>query len=147
VAAPSPDALTLTEAGPILLYDGECGVCNHTVGWFLAHEELGSRVRFAALESEPGRLLRSAAAVAPSVDSLLWIERKGERLIALDRSSAALRLAEETRGAWRLLAWLRVVPRCFRDFCYERFAQIRHRVVAPACFVPLPEQRARFLTP
>jgi predicted DCC family thiol-disulfide oxidoreductase YuxK len=33
-----------------------------------------------------------------------------------------------------------------RDFCYDAFASIRHRVVAPACLVPLPSQKARFLS-
>ena len=140
------DLLELTAGGPVLLYDGECGVCNRTVGWFLAHESSESQVRFAALESELGRALRAEAKVPAHIESVLWIEQRGTRVVALDRSSAILRLAQETASPWKHLAWLRLIPSALRDFCYERFAAIRHRVVAPACFVPAPTQRVRFLS-
>jgi predicted DCC family thiol-disulfide oxidoreductase YuxK len=139
----SPEDL-LTQ-GPVLLYDGSCGVCNQTVQWVLAHERADSKLRFAALESPAGVALRSAAHVPSDLDSLLWIESENGKVRALVRSSAALRVASEARGMWRLLGLLRVVPRFIRDFCYDAFARIRHRVIAPACLVPLPSQKARFL--
>lgn len=139
------EARSLTEAGPVLLYDGSCGVCNVTVQWILKHEREGSRLRFAPLESRVGQLLREATGVPASVDSLLWIEQAGSQVRALLRSTAALRVAGEARGAYRLLAWLRIIPPVIRDAAYDAFARVRHRVAAPVCLVPLPEQRARFL--
>lgn len=139
-------ARALTADGPVLLYDGSCGVCNVTVQWILKHERDDSRLRFAPLESPVGLLLRQAAQVPPEVDSLLWIEQDRERGVrAQMRSTAALRVAGQARGAYRLLALLRLIPRFVRDAAYDAFARIRHRVVAPVCLVPLPEQRARFL--
>lgn len=139
-------AHSLTAAGPVLLYDGSCGVCNVTVQWILAHERPGSRLRFAPLESSAGQTLRAAARVPASVDSLLWIEQTDNEIRALTRSSAALRVASEARGAYRWLALLRAIPRFLRDAVYDAFASVRHRVAAPVCLVPLPEQRARFLS-
>src|SRR5262245_15654431 len=123
----------LLQKGPVLLYDGSCGVCNQTVQWVLAHERSDSKLRFAALESPAGIALRGAAQVPSDVDSLLWIESDNGKVRALIRSSAALRVASEARGAWRLLGLFRVVPRFIRDFCYDAFARIRHHVIAPAC--------------
>lgn len=139
-------AHALTADGPILLYDGSCGVCNLAVQWILKHERGDSRLRFAALESPTGLLLRQAAQVPPEVDSLLWIEQtKKNEVRALVRSSAALRVAKEARGAYRFLSLLRFIPRFLRDAAYDAFARVRYRVASPACLVPLPEQRARFL--
>ncbi len=139
-------AQALTADGPVLLYDGSCGVCNVTVQWILKHERQDSRLRFAPLESPVGLLLRQAAEVPPGVDSLLWIEEDPERGVrAQMRSTAALRVAEQARGPFRFLALLRFIPRFLRDAAYDAFARIRHRVAAPVCLVPLPEQRARFL--
>lgn len=129
----------------MLLYDGECGVCNGTVQWVLRYERPDTNLRFAALQSPLGAALREAAGIEADVDSLLWIENVGGRVRADVRSTAALRVASLTRGAWRWLSLFRIVPRSLRDFVYDAFAKIRHRVVSPSCLVPLPEQRRRFL--
>lgn len=139
-------ALQVTKAGPVLLYDGECGVCNGSIQWVLRYEKADSPLRFAALQSDVGRLLRAAARVPDDVDSFLWIERTGDTVAAKIRTSALLRVAGQMRGAWRLLQLFFLVPRFLRDACYAAFAKVRHRVVSPACLVPLPEQRARFLS-
>jgi len=135
----------LTHDGPVLLYDGECGVCNATVQWVLAHESPSSTLRFAALESPVGLKLRAAARVPTDVDSLLWIENREGTVSVRLRSSAVLRVMGEARGAWKWLQVLLVVPPFVRDFLYDAFAKIRHRVIEPSCLVPLPAQRARFL--
>jgi predicted DCC family thiol-disulfide oxidoreductase YuxK len=142
-AAKTPEELT--EAGPILLYDGDCGVCNATVKWVLEHEHATSTLRFAALGSPMGLALRRAAHVADDIDSLLWVENRKGKVYARLRSSAVLRVLGEARGAWTWLRVLAVVPPVVRDFFYDAFAKIRHRVIEPSCFVPLPAQRGRFL--
>jgi predicted DCC family thiol-disulfide oxidoreductase YuxK len=80
---------------------------------------------------------------------MIWVETAGtvaaERVFV--RSAAALRVARYLGGAWTLVlaAWL--VPRPLRDAAYDFLARHRHRLsgAADACFVPPPEDRARFL--
>lgn len=134
----------LLSAGPILLYDGSCGVCSRVVQWILRHERT-TELRFAPLESELGIRLREHAKVPLSIDSLVWLEMDNGQLRALLRSSAALRVADYVGGGWRLLSVFRLLPPGLRDWAYSAFAKIRHQVAAPSCLVPTKEERQRFL--
>ena len=134
----------LLPAGPVLLYDGSCGVCSQAVQWILQHERAHS-LRFAPLESALGTELREAARVPASVDSLLWVEWRDGRVHAELCSSAILRVLAYVGGPWRLLSVLRLVPRFLRDAGYLAFAKIRYRVRDRACLVPTRAERARFI--
>jgi predicted DCC family thiol-disulfide oxidoreductase YuxK len=138
---PSPDVL---QDGPILLYDGSCGVCSQAVQWVLAHERSHS-LRFAPLESAVGSELRALAGIAADVDSMLWTELRDGRVHAEVRSSAMLRVLGYVGGPWRLLTALRFVPAFVRDAAYRAFAKVRYRIRAQSCLVPTAEERARFL--
>jgi predicted DCC family thiol-disulfide oxidoreductase YuxK len=51
-------------------------------------------------------------------------------------------------GVWRLLAGVfSLVPRPIRDWGYDFIARHRHKLTrgGPACLIPTPEQRARFV--
>src|SRR6187551_3430294 len=98
-------ASALLREGPILLYDGSCGVCSQAVQWVLAHERSHS-LRFAALESAVGRELRELAGVAVEVDSMLWTELRDGHVHADLRSTALLRVLGYVGGPWRLLTAL-----------------------------------------
>ena len=132
------------EDGPILLYDGKCGVCSQAVQWVLAHEH-AHFLRFAPLESALGRELRAFAGVPADVDSLLWAELRDGRVQADVRSSAVLQVLGYVGGPWRLLLALRLVPGFVRDAGYALVAKWRYRLRAPACLVPSAQERARFL--
>src|SRR6187551_2813232 len=118
-------ASALLQDGPILLYDGSCGVCSQAVQWVLKHERSHS-LRFAPLEGSVGQELRLLAGVPASVDSLLWTELRDGVVHAEIRSSAALRLVDYVGGPWRALKVLALVPRFLRDAAYRAFASIRH---------------------
>jgi len=132
------------EHGPILLYDGKCGVCSEAVHWVLAHERAHS-VRFAPLQSALGRELRALSGVPADVDSMLWAELRQGRVHADVRSTAVLRMLDYVGGPWRVFLALRLVPAFVRDAAYALLAKWRHRLRAPSCLVPTAEERARFL--
>jgi predicted DCC family thiol-disulfide oxidoreductase YuxK len=80
------------------------------------------------------------------VDSVIWYDPTRE--LVLVRSSAVLRVLKYLGGSWRALGAIgRVVPRFLRDSVYDLVAKHRHKLIrgAPACVVPTPEERARFL--
>lgn len=138
------EALRMLDRGPLLLFDGECGVCAASVQWVLAHER-AHHLRFAALQSPIGRALVAASGMPPELDSLLWFERtpSGHRIhYYADAVRAVLRYVG---GPWQLLdAAFGIVPRVLRDFGYRWFARHRQSVAAKQCLVPTAAQRARF---
>jgi len=137
-------ASALLQDGPILLYDGSCGVCSQAVQWVLAHERSHS-LRFAPIESAVGTELRALAGIPTDVDSMLWTELRDGRVHAEIRSSAMMRVIDYVGGPWRWLSALRFVPAFIRDAGYRAFARVRYRFRAQSCLVPTAQERVRFL--
>lgn len=139
------DPARLLAQGPILLYDGECGVCNGSIQWILAHER-AHHLRFAALQSELGERLRERAKISDQVDSLIWVEEQGAEVRARLWSSAIVAVLQYVGGPWQLLSWFRFVPRPLRDAAYRLFAKHRLKFAPTSCLIPPPETRPRFLS-
>ena len=152
--AGSPEAVTSTAEAPparfaeavadgILLFDGECVLCNRWVDFVLTRER-SERLRFGALQSTAGReLLTWAGLPTDSFDTVVLIDRDGAHL----RSGAVLRVLRALRAPW---SWLRIggiLPRPLRDAMYSFVARRRFRWFGKreSCRVPTPELRARFL--
>lgn len=133
-------------AGPILLYDGACALCATTVQFILRRDAAGP-LRFASLGGTFGRQVLAAHPQLDGIDSIVWIEDGGSAAAVLTRSAAAIRIARYLGGAWRLASILTLVPRPLRDRVYDLIARHRHRLMgaAPACVVPPPQSRHRFI--
>jgi len=158
-------------SGPVLLYDGTCGVCARSVQFILRRDRRSKSLRFASLESEFGRRITASDPELAGVDSLIWAEpaaagepTAGEPapggppplapghpippLSTLVRSDAVIAVAAYLGGVWRGLAALgSLVPRSLRDWTYDAVARNRHRVPgrSGSCLLPTPTERARFL--
>ena len=63
------------------------------------------------------------------------------------QSDAILELAAGLGGLWRVLSWLRIVPRPVRDALYRWIARHRYRWFGQReqCRLPSAAERARFL--
>jgi predicted DCC family thiol-disulfide oxidoreductase YuxK len=136
-------------SAPLLFYDDSCGLCARSVQWVLTHEGANRSLRFAPLQ---GRLAQDA--LGPEArralpDSVVWCEPGSDGPLSRlkVKSDAVLQVWRYVGGRWRLLAGIgRLVPRPLRDKVYDLVARHRHRLASgPACLVPTPEQRARFL--
>ena len=130
--------------GPVVLYDGTCGLCDRSVQLILRHDRRG-RFRFAALQSDVGRaLLARHGLPVNALDTVVLVE-DGRAWV---KSAAALRIARGMDAPWPALRALGIVPRPVRDFVYDRVAKRRYRIFGrvDACMLPRPEVRARFLS-
>ena len=139
----------MSTTGPILFYDGVCGLCNTLVQFLLKHDKRG-RLRFASLQSDLAeKVLRRHGFDPKDLDTLHVVEnyeQPDERL--LQRSDAVLRAGRELGGHWSVLAAIaKIVPRFLRDIAYRYIAQNRYRVFGKyeTCMLPDPNQRSRFL--
>ncbi len=142
--------MTTSSAGqpePVLLYDGTCGFCAGSVSFILRHERNNS-LRFATLEGVYAAEIKRRHPDLGQIDSMIWIDppARGRPERVLVRSAAALRAARYVGGPWRLALIGQLLPRRVRDLAYDWIARHRHSLAgAPACIVPTPAQRARFL--
>jgi predicted DCC family thiol-disulfide oxidoreductase YuxK len=133
----------------VLLYDGVCGLCRHTIRWMLRHDPQG-RLRYAPLrQALAGEVFARHALDPQQIDSVVLVLHFGEpeERVAV-RSDAILGCLSVLGGGWALLAAVaRLVPRALRDIAYNWLARNRHRLFGngESCTLPTSAERARFL--
>jgi predicted DCC family thiol-disulfide oxidoreductase YuxK len=106
----------------IILYDGACRVCRRAAAYV---EGLDSHARFSliASDSDKGMGLRQSLDFQNQpIDSIIVIEEG--RFFA--KSTAVMKIMKELPGLRIIYYLLKVVPRPFRDWCYDLFARNRH---------------------
>lgn len=135
---PVPTANT----GPIVFFDGVCGLCNSSVDFVLRNDVHG-RLLFAPLQgTTAGQLLPEAD--RNNLGSLVLAENG--RLYR--RSAAVVRILWKLGPLWKLpAALLWIIPAPIRNLGYRLVAALRYRLFGKktACRMPSPEERSRFL--
>lgn len=134
---------------PVLLYDGECGLCNRLVRSLLKADRAG-KLNYAPLQSEPAQeYLRGQRLPTQDFDSLVFVMDWEYPLVypPLLRTDGALAAAAEVGGVWRVVAWLRIFPRWLRDPFYKLIAKTRYALFGKYRGKPLKESewKDRFL--
>jgi predicted DCC family thiol-disulfide oxidoreductase YuxK len=127
----------------LVLYDGECGLCDRTVQWLLRRDRAGA-LRFAPLQGETARELRARGLdITEDLNTVVFVD-DGKLFV---RSRAFTRVVRYLPAPWRWGAALRVVPAFVLDLVYRLIARTRYRLFGrlDSCRVPSAEERARFL--
>jgi len=127
----------------IVLFDGECVLCNHWARFIAARDP---RCQFALgqLQSETGARLLAEHGVPADQSSIVLLGPAG----VARKSDAILRILAQLPMPWRLAAVGWVVPRFIRDAAYDFVAAHRYRWFGrdEACALPTAAVRARLLT-
>jgi predicted DCC family thiol-disulfide oxidoreductase YuxK len=137
-------------AGPVLLFDGECGLCNRVVRFLLRLDPTG-RLRFAPLQGASAQeYLRRHGLPLQDFSTLVFVPDWSHREhpdFRLRTAGVIAALRTGGRRARILAAVLGAFPVAIRDAAYGVVARWRYRVFGPwrACPLPRPEWRARFL--
>jgi predicted DCC family thiol-disulfide oxidoreductase YuxK len=134
----------------VLLFDGECWLCNRVVRALLRLDRRG-RLAFAPLQGRPAQeFLRAHGLPDRDFDSLVYVPdwTKREQPGYLLRTDGALAALRACGGVGRAAAAvLRLAPAPCRDAGYRIVARLRYRVFGAWRQRPLPrpEWEARFL--
>lgn len=121
---------------PIVVFDGECGLCNGFVAWLVRHDRKAVH-RLAGSNGDVGRAAIATCGLPADIGrSTIVLALPGGR--SLIRSDAVLAILAALPWPWRWVRAGRVVPRNWRDRIYAAVAARRPRVNAedPACGVP-----------
>lgn len=130
------------ETAAIVLFDGVCNLCSGAVQWVIRHDKKGY-FKFASLQSNIGEQLKSRYNIPPGVDSIVLIENNK----AFVKSTAVLRIAKHSGGAWKLGYVFMVVPAVIRNWIYDIIARKRYRWFGKknVCWIPDASLMQRFL--
>jgi predicted DCC family thiol-disulfide oxidoreductase YuxK len=116
-------------SGPVLLFDGECGLCVRCVRLLLASDRRG-RLRFAPLQGEAAQsFLRERGLPTEDFDSAIFAPDWAKRVEAapLYRTDALFAAMHAVGGGWRWMTWVQVLPGAWRDAAYRWVARGRRR--------------------
>jgi predicted DCC family thiol-disulfide oxidoreductase YuxK len=119
-----------TLSRPVLLFDGECGLCQSVVRAMFRFDRHG-RLCFAPLQGSTAQgFLRSHGLKTTDFDSVLFVDDLGRADTAFyQRAAGVLAALRELGGGWRVLArLLAVVPVAWLDSGYRLVARWRYRV-------------------
>lgn len=125
---------------PVLLYDGECGLCNAVLR-FLLREDVEAVLRFAPLQSRVGQdTLRRLKLPTTDFDSLVFLpDLVGQRYCL--RTSGVCAVLDTLGGIWRVVGWVKLVPPFLRNALYRVVARSRYRLFGVYQPTPWPDPR------
>lgn len=139
-----PAVPSFDDAGPLLIFDGECVLCSRGVEWHLKCDPDGE-TRFATVQSPIGRALYRHYGLDPDGFDTFMVLKNGMPYL---RFRGWLEAARSMRSPWKQLGFLgQVVPTPLGDAVYD-FIQ-RNRIkwfgAREICLAPDPAWAHRFL--
>lgn len=126
----------------IILFDGECNFCDRSVE-FIIKRDKKAVYKFTSIQSDTGQFIVEKFAVPSDIDSMILVKNE----TCYYKSSAALRICKNLKGAWKLLYFCLLVPKPIRDHFYDVISKNRYKWFGKkdSCTLPSPEIRNRFL--
>lgn len=145
-AAQAGDPSARTEADlaklPIVLYDGQCGLCHHSVRWLMRRD--GGTLYYAPLQGPTAAHLRTLHPRIPEqLETVVLVEAGRAHL----RSKAFLHAAHHLTRPWRWAYHWRWLPAPLLDLGYRLIARFRYRLFGhyDECRLPSQDERRRLL--
>lgn len=128
--------------GPVVLYDGECGLCHRSVQFLLKRDR--GQLWYAPLQGETAQKLREQYREIPTtLESVVLVDHNHAYL----RTKAFFHVSKYLPAPWRWAYHLRWLPAFLLDLGYRVIARIRYRVWGKydACRLPTTDERAHLL--
>jgi len=133
----------LSAKQPIVLFDGECTLCSHSVQFLLRNNRSGN-LNFTSLQSETGsEIVKLAGKTYSQADTLLLLQDNK----IYGYSTAALKITAHLGLPWSLTRVFLIVPPIIRDTLYQFVAKNRYKWFGRESFCTIEEKgyQKRFL--
>jgi len=131
----------MEKEAPIIIYDGECKLCDRSVRFIIDHEK-DETLFFTHMNSSKGKEIRKSFGIDDDYDSILLCE--GDRLFG--KSDAVLRISLYLKIPFSFLPFFFWVPLFIRDGLYDWVARKRYSWFGKDnCIVPDKRLKERFI--
>lgn len=107
----------------ILLFDGDCMLCNGSVRFIEKRDRKKQFIYISLKSKEAENLINKYGMETRGIDSVLLV--KNDKI--LTHSTAALTIARYLSGFWSLFYIFIIIPKFIRDFVYKYIASQRHK--------------------
>jgi predicted DCC family thiol-disulfide oxidoreductase YuxK len=128
---------------PLIVFDGECNLCNWAVNFVLGRDK-GEIFLFSPNQSDSAREILTKLGLDSVGDETVYLIEK-DRIYS--RSTAVLLVLRRLPFPWKLLSVFIIIPKRIRDFIYDVIAKHRYEWFGKmnSCRVPSQGERNRFL--
>ena len=137
------DILTATQGKDVMVFDGECVLCN---GWvqFALKFDRHERLHFVIAQSELGEMMFEKLGLKSDDYDTFILIHDGQVHTSLDGLFAMFKILG---WPWRVFNIGRILPKVVKDWAYQRVARNRYKIFGrrDTCMIPTPEVRARFI--
>jgi predicted DCC family thiol-disulfide oxidoreductase YuxK len=146
MAVPNQQAIPAGKEVHLILYDGECSLCNGLVRFVLTRDRKAV-FEFAPLQGETVAAMRSDSTEQEPLTTFYVIPNYRLASAPLAQSQALWFVARHLGWPWRAAALGRILPRRFTDWLYDLVARHRYSLFGrqQLCLMPSPHDRARFV--
>ncbi|MBL4652362.1 MAG: DUF393 domain-containing protein [Flavobacteriales bacterium] len=127
----------------IVLFDGECNLCNNFVDYIIRYDKNGE-FKFDSLQSTKSKeLLTESPFMEQSLSTVVYV--KNEKFY--NKSTAVLLILHRLHFPLSLAVILLIVPKFIRDWVYSVIAKNRYGWFGKrnTCRIPTEEEKAKFL--
>jgi len=126
----------------IILFDGVCNLCNHTVTFLIKYDK-NNILKFTASQTIAGANIIRQYSVLNEGKSVVFIKDG----IVFYKSDAVIEIARQLNGWPHLFKYACFFPKFLRDGIYNLIAKNRYSLFGKkeTCMVPTEENRNRFL--
>ena len=134
----------IPENKKLILFDGVCNLCNDVV-LKIIRQDKNDIFLFSALQSNTGKNIINELGIDISkIDSIVLYIPGGNYFI---KSEAVFKIANEFKGAWKIIQIFRVLPVFLNDFFYDFIARNRYRWFGKKeeCMIPTKKLNSKFL--
>jgi predicted DCC family thiol-disulfide oxidoreductase YuxK len=132
----------------LVLFDGECALCNGIVQFVLTRDR-AAVFRFASLQSRTGLAMVKSIGGGPALPTSFHVvaDYGSDHPRVFTKGDAVLFVARQLGWPWRAAVALRIMPKGLRDRLYDAMARSRYRFFGRSapCAVPSPEFQSRFI--
>ena len=134
----SSNLLHISTTHPVIIFDGECHLCDHSVQFVLLRDKKAI-FRFCTLQDAKANNL-----IPFDTDSVILLDNK----MIYIRSKAALKIMSNLGGMYKILSIIAgLIPTRLADFLYNIIAKHRYKWFGKyeTCIVPEPKWKDRFI--
>lgn len=127
----------------IILYDGDCPLCNYWVDFVLKRDRK-DKFLFASLQSSYGQEFLAERNISTDVFNTIYLVKPQQYYYI--KSRAISKIFQLLGGIYSPLSWLKYFPKGIADSVYDLVAKNRKKIHFEHCPLITGDDRKKFLT-
>ena len=135
---------TIPKNKKLILFDGVCNLCNNAV-LKIIRQDKNDIFLFTSIQSNVGKNIINELGIDISkIDSIVLYIPRGNYFI---KSEAVFKIANEFKGAWKIIQIFRIFPDFLNNLFYDFVARNRYRWFGKKeeCMIPSEKLNSKFL--